>query len=86
MALRSPLAWSSHDAAHPQPSSVALVAAPALGGAAGVSSLPVLLFAVSLAGGVLAVALLAIRRTRGTTMPYGPAIAAGLLLFSVLAT
>ena len=57
----------------------------AAGGAAGVSSLPALLFAVSLAGGVLAVVLLAVRHARGTTMPYGPAIAAGLL-FSVAAT
>ena len=58
----------------------------AAGAVAGWPRLLAFLFAMSLAGGLAAGALLLVRRRRGTTMPYGPAIAAGLALILVIAT
>lgn len=48
------------------------------GALAELSRLPALLLAVSLAGGVVALAVLVVRGRRAATMPYAPAIAAGV--------
>lgn len=56
----------------------------AAGAVAGWSRLLTFLLAMSLAGGVAAAVLLAVRRQRGTTMPYGPAIAVAVAI--ILAT
>ena len=45
-----------------------------------IGQLPVLLFATTWLGALLAIALILAHRRRGITMPYGPAIAGGLLV------
>lgn len=53
----------------------------AYGGAAvGVARVPIFLFGMSLAGGVIAVAAVMAHRRRDLTIPYGPAIAVGCSL------
>lgn len=48
------------------------------GAVVGLAAVPALLFWMSLAGGVVAATALAVRRRRRLTIPYGPAIAAGI--------
>jgi Flp pilus assembly protein protease CpaA len=48
------------------------------GAVVGLAAVPTLLFWMSLAGGVIAAAVLVARRQRHLTIPYGPAIAAGI--------
>lgn len=48
------------------------------GAVVGVAAVPALLFWMSLAGGTIAAVALAVRRRRRLTIPYGPAIAAGM--------
>lgn len=55
------------------------------GAATGLGGVVPFLFWMSLAGGLLALGALAVHRRRGVTMPYGPAIAAGLTLTLLLA-
>lgn len=50
------------------------------GAAIGLSRLPDFLLLMAVAGGVFALVVLAVRRDRGATMPYGPAVAAGVVL------
>lgn len=50
------------------------------GATAGLTHVADFLFAMALTGGAFALLLVLIRRTRRTTMPYGPAIAAGTLV------
>ena len=54
------------------------------GAVVGISSGPALFFWTSLAGGVIALAALVVRRSRRATIPYGPAIAAGCSLAYLL--
>ena len=55
------------------------------GAVVGISDVPALFFWTSLAGGAIALAVLAVRRSRRATIPYGPAIAAGCSLTYLLA-
>jgi Flp pilus assembly protein protease CpaA len=57
------------------------------GGALGIGAVPAFLFWMSLAGGVIALAVIFARRraARGLTMPYGPAIAAGMTVTLLVA-
>lgn len=55
------------------------------GAVAGLAHVLDFLIAMALAGGVLALALLAVHRSRRATMPYGPAIAAGAVVALLLA-
>lgn len=50
------------------------------GAAAGLAHVIDFLLAMAFAGGAIALALLVMRRGRHATMPYGPAIAAGVVL------
>jgi leader peptidase (prepilin peptidase)/N-methyltransferase len=54
------------------------------GAVVGIWSVPALFFWTSLAGGAIALGALAVRRSRRTTIPYGPAIAAGCSLAYLL--
>lgn len=74
---------------------IALVARGAFGGgdvklmayagtATGLGGVVPFLFWMSLAGGLLAAGALVLHRRRGVTMPYGPAIAAGLTVTLLL--
>ncbi len=59
----------------------------AVGGAlVGLASVVPLLCAVSIVGGSVALAVLLVRRERGLTMPYGPAIAGGVALLLAVTT
>lgn len=55
------------------------------GAAVGLGGVVPFLFWMSLAGGLFALVALAVHRRRGVTMPYGPAIAAGLTVTLLLA-
>ncbi len=50
----------------------------AAGACVGLSRLPALLLVVSIAGGMAAIAMIVVHRRRTTTMPYAPAIMAGV--------